>query len=61
MIKFMKNVNTFQIAEVKPQKVLLDMCLIFFQSGVAYESVAYQKWVYLFTNLLSLQMLFISR
>ena len=30
MIKFMKNVNTFQIAEIKPQKVLPDICLNFF-------------------------------
>ena len=45
MIKFMKNVNTFQIAEIKPQKVLPDICLIFFQPGVAYESVACKKRV----------------
>ena len=45
----MKNVNSFQIAEVQP-RVLLSICLIFcqFQPCVAYKSVAYKKCVYLY-------------
>ena len=47
MIRWMKNVNNFQIAKVEPQGVPEHLLSFFcqFQPGVAYKSVAYKKSV----------------